>query len=308
MSAVYPNLEPGENTLKNNENPVPRRSMLFAPALRPDRARKALAAGADVVCIDLEDAVALAHKDEARELIMPLFAEPHVEGCERVLRINSLDTVHGLRDIEALTRLEHVPDAVMMTKVRSAAEVKLLDELLQGSAASIRFFVTLETNQGLEDVFDIAGASPRMVGLLFGEVDLSADLRCKRTAKALLYARSRMAHAAAAFELDALDVPHIHLEDMDGLRLAAEHAAELGFTGKACIHPKQIPIIHEYFTPSAEEVARAERAVAAFRESGSTGLAVLDGLMLQKPVLRSSQRILTLARQSGRQRKGEVES
>lgn len=272
--------------------------MLFAPGLRPDRARKAFVSGADVVCIDLEDAVAVGHKDEARDLVLPIFAEPRPAGCERVLRINSLDTVHGLRDVEALTRLRHVPEAVMLTKVRSAAEVKLLDELLQGDAASIKFFVTLETNQGLENVFEIAGASPRLVGLLFGEVDLSADLRCKRTSKALLYARSRMAHAAAAFELDALDVPHIHLEDMDGLRLAAEHAAELGFTGKACIHPKQIPIIHEYFTPSAEEVARAEQAVAAFEESGSTGLAVLDGLMLQKPVLRASQRILALARRS----------
>ncbi len=292
--------------MENATHPVPRRSMLFVPGLRPDRARKALVSGADVVCIDLEDAVAVAHKDDARKLALALFEEGNPSGCERVLRINSLDTVHGLRDIEALTRLDHVPEAVMMTKVRSAAEIKLLDELLQGSAASIKFYVTLETNQGLEDVFDIAGASPRMACLLFGEVDLSADLRCKRTSKALLYARSRMAHAAAAFELDAMDVPHIHLEDMEGLRTAAEHAAELGFTGKACIHPTQIPVVHDYFTPNAEEVARAEQAVEAFRQSGSTGLAVLNGLMLQKPVLRSSQRILALARQSTAPRKEEV--
>ncbi|GAB3628149.1 aldolase [Pandoraea terrae] len=285
--------------MENAPHSIPRRSMLFVPGLRPDRARKALASGADVVCIDLEDAVAVSHKDDARNLTLPLFAEPNPSGCERVLRINSLDTTHGLRDVEAIASLADVPEAVMMTKVRSAAEVKLLDELLQGRAASIKFYVTLETNQGLEDVFDIAGASPRMACLLFGEVDLSADLRCKRTSQALLYARSRMAHAAAAFELDAMDVPHINLEDMDGLRVAAEHAAELGFTGKACIHPTQVSVVHEYFTPSAEEVALAEQAVAAFKESGSSGLAVLNGLMLQKPVLRSSQRILALARQGG---------
>jgi len=278
--------------------PIARRSMLFVPGLRPDRARKAFTSGADVVCIDLEDAVAVGHKDEARALTLPLFEQPNPQGCERVVRINGLDTAHGLRDVEALLHLAHMPDAVMMTKVRSAAEVKLLNELLQGTAASIKFYVTLETNQGLEHVFDIA-ACPRMACLLFGEVDLSADLRCKRTSKALLYARSRMAHAAAAFELDAMDVPHIHLEDTAGLRATAEHAAELGFTGKACIHPKQLPIVHEYFTPSAEEVARAQATVAAFAESGTTGLAVLDGLMLQKPVLRASQRILALARQSG---------
>jgi len=294
--------------MEDATHPIPRRSMLFVPGLRPDRARKAMVSGADAVCIDLEDAVAVAHKDEARRLVLPLFEEPNPSGCERVLRINSLDTVHGLRDVETLSGLEHVPDAVMMTKVRSAAEVKLLDELLQGSAASIKFYVTLETNQGLEDVFEIAGASPRMACLLFGEVDLSADLRCKRTSKALLYARSRMAHAAATFELDAMDVPHIHLEDMDGLHRAAEHAAELGFTGKSCIHPTQIPVVHRYFTPTEEEVARAQRAVDAFRESGSTGLAVLDGLMLQKPVLRASQRILALARQNNAVGKEQVQA
>lgn len=284
--------------MEENPNPVPRRSLMFVPGLRPDRARKAFVAGCDAVCIDLEDAVAVAHKDEARTMTLPLFAEPNPMGCERVLRINSLDTLHGLRDIEALTRLSHVPDSIMMTKVRDAAEVQLLDELLQGTAASIRYYVIIETNLGLENVFKIAGASKRIACLLFGEVDLSADLRCRRTATALLYARSRVAHAAAAFELDVMDVPHINLEDMAGLEAAAAHAAEIGFTGKACIHPDQIPVVHKYFTPSAEEVARAERAVAAFEESGSSGLAMLDGLMLQKPVLRSSRRILALAKRA----------
>lgn len=278
--------------------PIARRSLLFVPGLRPDRYRKALTSGADAVCVDLEDAVALPHKDEARSLTLPLFAEPNPSGCERVVRINSLDTVHGLRDIDALTKLDAMPDALMMTKVRSAAEIKLLDELLQGKAESIRFYAIIETNQGLENAFEIAGASPRMACLLFGEVDLSADLRCRRTSTALLYARSRVAHAAAAFELDVMDVPHIHLEDKQGLHVAAAHAAELGFTGKGCIHPTQIPVVHQYFTPSAEEVDRAKRAVAAFEESGASGLAVLDGLMLQKPVLRSSRRILALASHS----------
>jgi citrate lyase beta subunit len=286
-----------EETPMQTHRPIPRRSLLFVPGLRPDRIRKAIVSGADAVCVDLEDAVALPHKDEARALTLPLFAEANPAGCERVVRINALDTVHGLRDIEALTRLAHVPDAVMLPKVRSASELQLLDELLQGPAAAIRFYAIVETNQGLENVFEIAGATPRMACLLFGEVDLSADLRCRRTSTALLYARSRVAHAGAAFELDVMDVPHIHLEDEQGLHAAAAHAAELGFTGKGCIHPTQIPIVHGYFTPSAEEIARAERAVAAFQESGASGLAVLDGLMLQKPVLRSSQRVLALARQ-----------
>ncbi len=276
---------------------VPRRSLLFVPGLRPDRLRKALASGADCVCVDLEDAVAVDQKDEARRLTLPVFAEPRPHNCEAVVRINSLDTLHGFRDIEALTRLQSLPDAIMLPKAKSAAEIHLLDELLQGPCRQLKFHVIVETNAGLENVFEIAGASDRIVSLLFGEVDMSADLRCRRTPTALLYARSRTVHAAAAFALDAMDVPHIDLEDMQGLEAAAAHASEVGFTGKACIHPAQLPIVHRHFTPSAEEVARAEQALAAFAQS-TTGLALLDGLMLQKPVLRASKRILALAQRS----------
>jgi citrate lyase beta subunit len=276
---------------------VPRRSLLFVPGLRPDRLRKALVSGADCICADLEDAVAVDQKDEARRLTLPVFAEPRPHSCEAVVRINSLDTLHGLRDIEALTRLDELPDAIMLPKVKSAAEIHLLDELLQGSCEQLKYHVIVETNAGLENIFEIAGASKRIVSLLFGEVDMSADLRCRRTPGALLYARSRTVHAAAAFGLDVMDVPHINLEDMAGLEAAAAHAAEIGFTGKACIHPTQLPIVHRHFTPSEEEIARAEQAVAAFAES-TTGLAVLNGLMLQKPVLRASKRVLALAQRS----------
>ncbi len=278
---------------------VPRRSLLFVPGLRPDRIRKALTAGADCICVDLEDAVALGQKDEARALTLPVFGEPRPSTCEAVLRINSLDTIHGLRDIEALTKLDKLPDAIMLPKVKAAAEIHLLDELLQGAAEKLKYHVIVETNAGLENIYEIAGASKRIVSLLFGEVDMSADLRCRRTPTALLYARSRTVHAAAAFELDVMDVPHINLEDKAGLEAAAAHAAEIGFTGKGCIHPTQLPIVHRHFTPTAEEVARARQAVAAFAESGSSGLAVLNGLMLQKPVLRASKRILALAERSG---------
>lgn len=277
---------------------VPRRSLLFVPGLRPDRIRKALTAGADAICVDLEDAVALDQKDEARKLTLPIFGEPRPKSCEAVLRINSMDTLHGLRDIEALNKLSALPDALMLPKVKDAAEIKLLDELLQGACEKLKYYIIVETNAGLENIYEIAGASSRTVCLLFGEVDMSADLRCRRTPTALLYARSRTVHAAAAHELDVMDVPHINLEDMAGLDAAAAHAAEIGFTGKGSIHPTQLPIIHRHFTPSDEEIKRAERAVAAFAESGSSGLAVLDGLMLQKPVLRASKRVLALAHRS----------
>lgn len=277
---------------------VPRRSLLFVPGLRPDRMRKALTAGADCVCVDLEDAVAVGQKDEARALTLPVFAEARPANCEAVVRINSLDTLHGLRDIEALTKLDKLPDAIMLPKVKAAAEIHLLDELLQGASEKLKYHVIVETNAGLESIYSIAGASKRIVSLLFGAVDMSADLRCRRTQSALLYARSRTVHAAATFELDVMDVPHINLDDMAGLDAAAAHAAEIGFTGKGCIHPTQLPVVHHHFTPTADEVTRAKQAVAAFAESGTSGLAVLNGLMLQKPVLRASKRILALAERS----------
>jgi citrate lyase beta subunit len=285
---------------------VPRRSLMFVPGLRPDRFRKAVVSGADCVCVDLEDAVAAPLKDEARNSTLPLFAAARPAACELVVRINSMDTIHGLRDIEALTKLDVLPDAVMIPKATSAAEIRLLDELLQGRCEPIRYHVIVETNEGLENIFEIAGASKRIVSLLFGEVDMSADLRCQRTSTALLYARSRAVHAAAAFNLDVMDVPHINLDDMAGLDAAAAHACEIGFTGKACIHPTQLPIVHRHFTPTPEEVLRAQQAVKAFEQS-TTGLAVLNGLMLQKPVLRSSRRILAIAeRNAGNAGNGEA--
>jgi citrate lyase beta subunit len=273
----------------------PRRSLLFVPGLRPDRYQKALDAGADIVCIDLEDAVAGPRKAEARELTMPLFkvdTHPHVE---RMVRINALSTPDGLKDLTAIIGSDSPPPSIMIPKIRSAEEVQLIDILLStGQARKVRFCVIVETNQALERAVEIARASERIDSLILGAVDMSADLRCKKAWEPLLYARSRLVHATASAGIDLLDVPFLDLEDPDGLQEEARRCADLGFTGKASIHPKQLPVIHSAFTPDQATIERARRICAAF-EKDDTGLVVIDGELVELPVVRSMYRVLATA-------------
>lgn len=276
------------------KNVRPRRSLLFVPGLRPDRFAKALDTGADIVCIDLEDAVALDRKAEARALTLPLFANPAHPQVEKMLRINALSTLNGLKDLQAIIESDSPPPAIMIPKIRSAEEVQLLDQLLIGRASQIRFCVIIETNQGLERVHDIARASPRIDSMIIGAVDLSADLRCAKTWETLLYARSRIVHAGAGAGIDVLDVPYLNLDDADGLAAEASASARLGFTGKASVHPNQLAAIHAAFSPDEKAIARAKKIIAAF-EQDKTGLFVVDGELIELPVVRSMYRVLAIA-------------
>jgi citrate lyase beta subunit len=283
-----------------SERPVrPRRSLLFVPGLRPDRFPKALDSGADMVCVDLEDAVALDRKAEARALTLPLFRNPTHSHVEQLVRINSLSTINGLKDIQAIMESDTPPPALMIPKVKSAEEIQLLEELLSGPCKHIRFHVIIETNQGLKRVHEIAQASPRVDSLILGAVDMSADLRCSKTWEALLYTRSRMVHAAASAGIDLLDVPYLNLEDEVGLRQEATASASLGFTGKAAIHPKQLDIIHEAFSPSEALIARARKIIEAFNKNPD-GLLVVEGELIELPVIRSMYRILAIAERISR--------
>ncbi len=275
----------------------PRRSLIFVPGDKPQMYPKALATGADVVCVDLEDAVAPADKDDARERTVALFAQHGPggdDGPERLVRINSLHTPEGLKDVTAFVDAAVRPKGLMLTKVKSRGEIVLLDDLLTECGLDTRLHVIIETNEGLDAAFAIAQASDRIDAMLFGAIDMAADLRTTPTWDNLFYARSRVVHAAAGAGVDLLDVPWLDLEDMDGLEREARAAAALGVTGKAAIHPKQIPILNEVFSPSAEEIERARSIIAAF-EASTGGLVVIDGKLIEKPVLRSMQRIVAIA-------------
>jgi (S)-citramalyl-CoA lyase len=187
----------------------------------------------------------------------------------------------------------------MIPKVKSAEEIQVIETLLStGPARAIRFCVIIETNQRLERALAIARASPRIDSLILGAVDLSADLRCTKAWEPLLYARSRLVHAAASAGIDLLDVPYLNLDDQAGLTAEAQASQRLGFTGKASIHPTQIAIINAAFTPDAKTIEKARKVCAAF-EADTKGLVVVDGELIELPVVRSFYRVLAIADRLG---------
>ena len=277
----------------------PRRSFIFTPGLRPEMYPKALATGADIVCVELEDGIAPKDKAAARANAMKLFESPQADdGVERVVRINSLREGFGMADVQAVLATDTPPPALMLPKVRTPDEVALLDGLLTERGHATRLQVIIETNAGLEAAHEIAHSSPRIDALFFGGVDMAAELRCENAWEPLLYARSRVVHAAAGAGLDAIDVPWLDLEDPDGMERAAIQARELGFSGKGAVHPRQIAALNAVFTPSAERIARARRIIAGF-EAADTGLVVIDGKLIEKPVLREMHRIVAIAERTG---------
>ena len=281
--------------MNHNSNIQPRRSFIFTPGLKPDMYPKALKSGTDMVCVELEDGIAPHDKETARNLALKLFLEKQEnDGVERILRINCLREKFGIKDVQAILSTKNPPPVLMIPKVKTSQEVKLLDDLLSEKGHNCRLHIIIETNEGLENVFDIANCSQRIDALFFGGVDMSAELRCENKWEPLLYARSRIVHAAASAGIDAIDVPYLDLDDLDGMKEEAIKAKELGFSGKGSIHPKQISVLNNVFTPSIEVIERAKKITSTFEEA-NTGLVVIDGKLIEKPVLREMYRILSIA-------------
>ena len=276
-------------------NPRSRRSFIFTPGLRPEMYPKALKSGADMVCVELEDGIAPKDKAEARRNALALFEHPQADdGVERIVRINSMRERFGIEDVQAILATKTPPPALMMPKVRTPDEVVMLDQLLSEAEHDTRLHVIIETNEALEAAWDIAKCSTRIDALFFGGVDMAAELRCVNSFETMIYARSRVVHAAASQGLDAIDVPFLDLEDPEGMRIEAEKVRDLGFSGKGSVHPKQIAALNAVFTPSDEKIARARRIIAEF-EAADTGLVVIDGKLIEKPVLRDMYRIVAVA-------------
>jgi (S)-citramalyl-CoA lyase len=273
----------------------PRRSFIFTPGLKPEMYPKALASGADIVCVELEDGIAPKDKSLARERALALFETPPTDdGVERIVRINCMREQFGIEDVQAILATDTPPPALMMPKLRTPDEVVMLDNLLTERGHSTRLHVIIETNAGLEAAYDIAHCSDRIDAMFFGGIDMAAELRCQNAWEPLLYARSKVVHAAASAGLDVIDVPYLDLEDDAGMVVAAKQARALGFCGKGSVHPKQIAALNAVFTPTEEEIVRARRIIQTFEEA-DTGLVVIDGKLIEKPVLRDMYRIVAIA-------------
>jgi len=280
--------------------PRPRRSFIFTPGLKPEMFPKALVSGADMVCIELEDGIAPKDKEEARAKALKLFEVPQADdGVERILRINSMRERFGIEDVLAILATDTPPPSLMMPKVRSPDEIVMLDQLLTERGHKTRLHVIIETNAGLEAAYEIANCSSRIEAMFFGGVDMAAELRCENNWQQLIYARSRVVHAAASAGLDVIDVPYLDLQDLDGMCDEAQKAKSLGFAGKGSVHPKQIGALNDIFTPSNDDIARARRIIKTFEEA-DTGLVVIDGKLIEKPVMREMYRIVAIANKLGK--------
>ncbi|MBT3399825.1 MAG: CoA ester lyase [Rhodospirillaceae bacterium] len=271
------------------------RSLLFVPATRPDRFEKAAAAGADMVCIDLEDAVATADKETARDTALGYLAGSLPAGPRWVLRINSPRTELGLHDLLALLSSEAAPDALFIPKASSGEEMRWLDDLLSAADRNIDLLPVIESAEGLDRAVEIAGSVLRNVALGFGSADYAAELGSDMSVAALAYGRGRIAAAAGQAGIAAIDGIWPDFKDDEGLRGDTELIRSMGFDGKIAIHPRQVSVIHAVFAPGEEEVARARRIVAA-SEAANGGIATVDGEMIDNPVVVAAQHIIAAAR------------
>jgi len=271
------------------------RSMLFVSGDKPERFPKALAAGADLVCIDLEDAVAPSLKQQARQDVFAFAAAPRAAG-RLAVRLNALRTREGLADVAALLASGARFDAIVLPKVEHAQDLALFhawtadrDEML---------VALIESPLGIENASSIAAAArsgaPRLGALMLGGADLSSELGASFDWDGLLSARGRLVNAARTAGLQAWDVPHVDLRDLDALAEETRRVARLGFDCKSAIHPSQIPGIHAAFAP-AEADLRWARALLAAHGDASEGAFLFEGRMVDAPVIARARRIVALA-------------
>jgi citrate lyase subunit beta/citryl-CoA lyase len=259
------------------------RSYLFAPGHNPTLLRKVFAAGADAVMLDLEDAVPPHAKETARELVaQALLTHP------AWVRVNAARTPDCAADLEAVAGRA---TGIRIPKTESAHDVHWVADRLPDTP----LICAIETARGVLAAQEIASVSG-VHHLAVGGVDLQRDLNCGPGDLPTLYARSHLVLASRAAGLaPPIDSVYPHLDDEAGLRQHAQLARSLGFFGKSAIHPRQLPVIHEIFTPSQEELRWARDVVAAFESSGGAALRLADGEFVDRPVAVRAHRLLELA-------------
>jgi citrate lyase subunit beta/citryl-CoA lyase len=276
------------------------RSFLFATASNPRHVAKAIDGPSDALIIDLEDAVAIEEKPAARSAIAGLVAGGRTKPL--YVRVNGLATPFGFDDLQAVGVAG--PDGIILPKVEAPSDLITVDWMLGAlevrngrPRGSIDVIPIIETARGLAAVHSIAGAVPRVRRLAFGAVDLALDMDLDLSDEvgAMNHPRFALALASRAKGLDGpLDTAFIAIQDLDGLRVSTLNAKKMGYGGKCCIHPSQVEIVNELFTPSSAEIERARRLVAAFAEAERAGSAAFkfDGVMIDYPVVDKARRLL----------------
>jgi citrate lyase beta subunit len=275
-------------------------TFLFTPGFAPQRFEKGLRSRADGMVLDLEDAVAVQDKDLARQQVFDWLATPMQtpSGNNRAMvavRLNPIGSTFFQADEAALLnalRSGHGPDGVIVPKVESATDLAEMLERWSARCDRLPWVMALiETARGLEHVAAIAQAHSSVVALGFGAADLAADLGCEMSWEPMLYARSRMVQAAALARLALFDVPFLDIRNPEGLAAETRRVQALGFTGKLAIHPDQVPVIVQALLPTAQQVQDAHAIVAA-AQANPQGVCVLNGRMIDEPVVQSARRVI----------------
>jgi (S)-citramalyl-CoA lyase len=266
-----------------------RRCLLFVPGNRPERYQKAIQSGADMVCIDLEDATPFAEKTSARASALA-FAAQYQGSTELVIRANSLRSAEGLADLLAFQQAS-CQALLMLAKVEAATEVEIAAQVLGLQQA--RLIALLESAQGIERAFAIARA-PKLAALMLGGADYCAELGAKMTPNALLYPRARIAAAVASVGLFAIDVPFLDIHDVAGVSNETRLVAELGISCKSAIHPAQVAPIQATLRPTESEITHAQALLSAFHASPHAAIAY-QGKLIDRPIVLAAERVLRRA-------------
>ena len=282
------------------------RSYLFVPGDSARKFERAMTGAADALILDLEDSVAPASKAEARQVTRTMLGAERA-GKKLFVRVNALDTGLTLADLAAV--MSGRPHGIVLPKCGSADDLRRLDLYLdafeaatgQQVGATRILAIATETAHSLFGLGDYRGTSARLCGLMWGAEDLSASLGASRNKEAgqylgpFLLARNLCLAGAAAAGVDAVDTVYVDIEDLDGLREETLAARRDGFVAKAVIHPKHVDVVNAAFVPSEQEIDWALRVIAAFEESSGTGVARLDGKMIDQPHLKNARQILAYA-------------
>jgi len=275
----------------------PRRCLMFVPGSRPERYAKAIATGADQVCIDLEDAVAPADKDSARASVFAFLAESPASYSEIGLRLNPLSTGLGQKDLAELKASGLAPAFVMLPKVETVQELLQADAALAGR--DIGLIAQIETPRGLLDARDIAQATPRLQALMYGGFDFIVALRGRACWESFFHPRVQLAVIAAEAGIGCIDVPFLDIKDEASLVAETDRVIALGFTAKAAIHPAQVSPIQQRYLPTAEELERAHLVVAALQANRGEAIK-LDGKLVDRPIEIAAERAIALGAHGAR--------
>ncbi len=285
-----------------------RRSMMFVPGNNPSMVINAPIFAPDSIILDLEDAVSIHQKDAARDLLAYALKSLDFGGCETVIRINGRHTPFCVDDIRAMVPAR--PDVLRLAMTEQVEDIIWADRLVSEleeqhgiARGTVKLMAAIETAKGVLNAQSIATASPRLVAMSFGAEDFTNSIHSERTGDGfeLAAARAAIVLAARAADIDPIDTVYSQVDDDEGFVADALRARQMGFAGKSCIHPRQVKLVHQVFRPTAQEVRRAEAVMAAIKEAEQrgSGVAAVDGRMVDGPIVLKAQRVLQLAEVAG---------